>query len=271
MKNNNKKNKVKTNTKTKTKKKVTEEKDEKIEIVEELDDKKIKYAKKIKMGFFKKLKISLFGFEQYPVIGMEKLRYTFSYLIKLIAIFALIISIVMGAKELDVIQSNPEAARESYINLVETYNISITQEQLDSIFSSNNVGVLVGSIVVAMFIVMFVVFLLNTLLDAFATAIMGYFASRIVGLPLKFKALFNMAVSAVTLSVILTCIYLVANITTGFTINYFQAMYVIISFICLFAAILMMKMEILKGDKEKTEDKTKKIQKQSMEEENKVQ
>ena len=44
-----------------------------------------------------------------------------------------------------------------------------------------------------------------------------------------------------------------------------------ISFICLFAAILMMKMEILKGDKEKTEDKAKKIQKQSMEEENKVQ
>ena len=242
--------------------------EEKIEIVEELDDnqKKVKYAKKIKMGFFKKLRISLFGFEQYPIIGMEKLRYTFGYLTKLIAIFALVISLVMGAKELDIVRSNPEQAKESYLNLVETYNISISQEQLDAIFNSNNESVLVGSIIIAMFLVMFIVFFLNTLLDAFATSIMGYFASRIVGLPLKYRALFNMSVSAVTLSVILTCIYLIANILTGFTINYFQAMYVIISFICLFAAILMMKLELIKGDKEKTEDKTKKIQKQSMEE-----
>ena len=264
--------------KDKKERKEKQEKVEKIEIVEEINESPKKKKgkdkskdKALKMGFFKKLRISLFGFEQYPLIGLEKLRSTFGYLAKLMVIFALVISVAMGAKEAQNVQDNPEQVKAAYITMMQQYNVDVNEEQVNAIFSTGNTSVLIGSICLAMFIVMYVVFFLNTLLDAFATSIMGFFASRIIGIPLKYKALFNMSVSAVTLSLILTCVYLVANILTGFTINYFQAMYVIISFICLFAAILMMKLELIKSDKEKIEEKTKKIQKQSMEEENKVQ
>ena len=256
-------------------KKTVKEEQEKIEIVEEIKEKPGKKKKSkdkaLKIGFFKKLRISLFGFEQYPIIGLEKLRSTFGYLAKLIAIFALVISITVGAREIQHVQTNPEEVKVSYIKMMHQYNVEVNEEQVNQIFDNGNSAVLIGSVTLAMFIVMYVTFFLNTLLDAFATSIMGFFASRIIGLPLKYKAIFNMSVSAVTLSLILTCVYLMANIMTGFTINYFQAMYVIISFICLFAAILMMKIELVKGDKAKAEEKNKKIQKQQMEEENKVQ
>ena len=72
--------------------------------------------------------------------------------------------------------------------------------------------------------------------------------SKMVFIPLKFKAVFNMAVSSITLAILINMIYLVLNVMTGYIIKNFQIMYTIISYIYIITAILILRTELIKKD-----------------------
>ena len=59
-----------------------------------------------------------------------------------------------------------------------------------------------------------------------------------------------MSVYAITLSTILQLIYIFVNLFTDFNIKYFDFMYSAISFVCLAAAIFMIKSDIIKQQME---------------------
>lgn len=74
---------------------------------------------------------------------------------------------------------------------------------------------------------------------------------------------FNIAVHALTLSLILNMIYIVINTLTGFTIKYFQVMYTAIAYIYIITAIFMIKsdynkrnieLQKIKSEQEKIRD-----------------
>lgn len=92
----------------------------------------------------------------------------------------------------------------------------------------------------------FVIYGINFLMYSVIFALIGNITSFILKVPLKFKATYNIATHALTLSTLLQTIYIGVNITIGLDIKYFQIMYLGITYIYIITAILMIKMELLK-------------------------
>lgn len=107
---------------------------------------------------------------------------------------------------------------------------------------------LYGTLTVYVFIAVFIMYFVSMLIDIVALAAVGYMMSRIVGLPLKFSATFAMATSAMSLPIIMTLIYFIANLTVGFNMPYFQIMITIISYIYMIFALIIMRSNLLRGD-----------------------
>ena len=113
------------------------------------------------------------------------------------------------------------------------------------------------SIFTYVFIFIFTIYFTTGLIDVFCLALLGYIVSRMVKLPLKFFAVFSMAVSSMTLPIILNLVYLIARIFTGFEMSKFQLMYTLVSYIYIISAILILRSNIIKTNF-KIEEKIKK-------------
>lgn len=97
---------------------------------------------------------------------------------------------------------------------------------------------------------MFIIYFITILIYAIMLAILGRITSILLRIPMQYKAIFNMALHALTLPIILNLIYIVVNLFTGFNIKYFQVMYSTISYIYIVAAILMIKTDFIKRQQE---------------------
>ena len=99
---------------------------------------------------------------------------------------------------------------------------------------------------VAIFIYLFIIYLSTILIYILLLTLLTYIVTRIAGLRLKTTATYNIAAYSLTLPIVLEIIYGVVNITTGFTIEYFQVMYTAIASIYVITAILMIKSDAIK-------------------------
>lgn len=136
----------------------------------------------------------------------------------------------------------------SYSDLASNYGIPnfTKQEAINYIDDEINQYTIYTYIFVIIFIYLFILYVLTALINALVLSVLGYLTSRIVGLRLKFVAVYNMSIYALTLSTILNAIYVVVNMLTGFTIEYFNIMYTAISYIYIVTAILLIKSDIIK-------------------------
>lgn len=82
-----------------------------------------------------------------------------------------------------------------------------------------------------------------------------------------------MSVYALTLSIILYMIYIIANLFIGFTVKYFEIAYNAIAYIYITTAMLMMKSDLIKQQMEvgKIIQEQKKIREEKQQEENEEQ
>lgn len=100
---------------------------------------------------------------------------------------------------------------------------------------------IIASLFVLMLVFEFLIEIVAIMLDWFVIAIFAWVVSKIVKVDLKFKQTFNIAIYALTLSLILSIVYNVANYLTGFYTEYFRSVYLLISYVYVVAVILMMK------------------------------
>lgn len=99
-------------------------------------------------------------------------------------------------------------------------------------------------VVITIAIISYVTMSVSTLLDILVIALIGLIISTFVGNnKIKFKNLFNIATHAITLPVILSMIYFLVNIFTGFEIKYFSVMYSSIAIIYECTAIILINTE----------------------------
>lgn len=119
------------------------------------------------------------------------------------------------------------------------------QKILDYVNSNVIISIYVA-FCIATFLVIFIAYSIQILLDVLLLSIIGIIMSKIAGVSLKYKEVFNMSVYALTLSIFLYLIYMCANIMTGITIKYFDLAYQIISYIYIITAILMIKSDLIK-------------------------
>lgn len=125
-----------------------------------------------------------------------------------------------------------------------------TKESVISYANSPQVISFYVSIFITIFIYSFMMYLLTTLSNAVFLSLFGYMTTWLARIKMRFVAIFNMSIYALTLSVLLNAIYIGVNIFIDFNIEYFQVMYVSVAAIYLAAAIFILKTEFIKQQAE---------------------
>lgn len=103
---------------------------------------------------------------------------------------------------------------------------------------------------VLMLIYVFIIYSISVLIDTLLIAILGNITIIFTKLKLKFSAVYSMAIYALTISIFLNAIYITINSITGFEMKYFQIMYTSIAYVCLVAALFMIRSDFVKKQAE---------------------
>ena len=167
-----------------------------------------------------------------------------------------------------------ESIEYKYSEITTAYNLTdFNKDQAIQYINGLDTNVIYIVFFITIFIYMYVIYLVSTLLDTLLLAILAFVISRAIRIKLMFKACFNMAIYALTLPIILNCIYIIVNNLTGFTVQYFNWMYTTISYIYIIIAILIIKtdtinkqMELIKVIKEQEKVRDEMQQKEQKEE-----
>ena len=132
----------------------------------------------------------------------------------------------------------------SYIDLLQKYKVPyFSNEDIVKFISSSKIYLIMFFTVT---IELFVLYLISTMLDILVLSLFGLITCLISKIKIKYSYLFSMSIYALTISIILKCIYKIVNILTDFEIKYFDIMYTGVSYICLAAAIFMIKSDIIR-------------------------
>lgn len=125
-----------------------------------------------------------------------------------------------------------------------------TKQDVINYAHSGQIISLYVSIFLTVFIYSFIMYLLTTLSNAVFLSLFGYLTTWIAKIKMRYVAIFNMSVYALTLSTILNMIYIAINIFVDFNMQYFQVMYVAVAAIYLVAAIFILKVDFTKKQAE---------------------
>ena len=292
-----------------------------------IEEKKEEYKELKGLGFFKKVKYSIFNIEKYPELATEGIGKALTYIAKLVVILAVVLSVWTlyqtyqmidegtnylenefpdfsysdGTLTVDsqealifdneqfgkiIVDTNTDSEEtiNQYLNQINEYGIgalvlknrvvlkNITmigevsynyQESFNSVnltefnkqdvvnyVQNGGINSLYFSVFISLFIYSFSMYFINTLWYAMIIGIVGYFTMWILKMKMRYVAVFNMAVYALTLSTILNILYLIVNIIFNFTIEYFSIMYVTVATIYLLAAIFILKTDLMKKQAE---------------------
>ena len=168
-------------------------------------------------------------------------------------------------------------ANYDYKQLVSDLRVTeFNKQQIVDYLTSSNMMPVYLNLFLSLLIYAFVIYFINTLCYIAIIALVGYVTTWILRLKIRFVAVFNMAVYAITLPTILNMIYLIVNAFCTFTINYFDVMYMLVASIYVIAALFMLKSEFNKkqGEVQKIVEVQKEVneemkEKERQEEENK--
>lgn len=138
-----------------------------------------------------------------------------------------------------------------YSELLQQMSITeFTKQNVIDYVNSTQVIALYISVFVTIFIYSFIMYLLTTLSNAVFLSIFGYLTTWFARIKMRFLAVFNMSIYALTLSIFLNMLYIAVNIFIDFNMEYFQVMYVAVAAIYLVAAIFLLKTEFVKQQME---------------------
>lgn len=203
----------------------------------------------LKIPFFRRVKKAVTDFEAYADFALEKTNLAIKYYAKIMIIFSIIISIAFCYKFSTVI-NDEEQLQIMYNQMAENgIDMQMIDEGINYIKSNNNFefyAMLALSIIIYMYCVFFVLGFGDILL----ISILGIIISRITRIRLRYKPVFIMSIYALTLPIILNCIYIIVNMLTGFTIDYFSIVYNVIAYIYIITAILMIKTDFIEHQQE---------------------
>jgi len=141
----------------------------------------------------------------------------------------------------------------SYSTIADKYQIEqFNKAQVLEYFSGTNLIFIYIGIFIMIAIYMFVLYFTSIWLDIVLLGALGYFTALIMRIHLRFSAMCKVAVHSLTLPVLLNAIVVLIETFTSFRIKYFEVMYIGIAYIYIITAILMIKDDIIKNQKELT-------------------
>ena len=200
----------------------------------------------LKLNFFKKIWYSITKFEKYPELAALGVKKALIYFTELIVIFC-------------VIYTGSYVYYVSNVATFEEENLSLSQKVIKTMIKETgseneqiNQALEIAdnysdtAMISSLFISSFISFWVAIVLDIFTLSIFGLFTCLIAKIKMNYKAVFNMSIYAITLSLILRTIYVVVTMLTSFEIKYFGVMYIAVAYITLAAAIFLIKSDVIK-------------------------
>ena len=199
-----------------------------------------------KMNFFQKIWYSISKFEKYPEMAALGVKKSIIYLTELI----LITCIILTGTYVYYINNSTEFEEDlnlsqKMVKILTTYS-NVENEQIEKIFTEEIENINPETLIITWEIVFFISLFLATLIDVFTLSVFGILTCFFAKIKMKYKALFNMSIYALTLSILLRTIYIAITTLTTFKIKYFDVMYIAISYISLAAAIFIIKSNVIK-------------------------
>lgn len=136
-------------------------------------------------------------------------------------------------------------------DLSKQYGIN-TLDKAKLVEEVENVGMMGIAITmfIAVLISMYIIELVSTFIDWLMITIFSLIVARVCRIHMRWKHAFNISIYALTLSIILSMLYNIANYLTGFYTQYFRVVYLLISYVYVVAVILMIKSDLLKQEVE---------------------
>lgn len=139
----------------------------------------------------------------------------------------------------------------SYVDVLQATGINeFNKQDIINFARSGKIVTLYISVFLTIFMYVFIMYFLSTLSDALLLSFFGFFTAWLARIKMRYVAIFNMAVYALTLSIILNMLYIGINIFVPFEMEYFQVMYAAVAAIYLVAAIFILKSEFIKKQME---------------------
>jgi len=201
----------------------------------------------IKLNFFKKVWYSISKYEKYPELAALGVKKAIIYFTEII----LIASIIYTAIYIYYIQNRANYDKEDLSfsqkivkNLVPN-QLAENNEEFEEVYSILN-SYSDSKIITITGISIFMAFFIATMFDVLILSLFGLINCFFAKIKINYKAIFNMSIYALTLSIILREIYYAITLLTDFKIKYFDIMYVTISYIILTAAIFLIKSNVIK-------------------------
>lgn len=146
-----------------------------------------------------------------------------------------------------------------------------TKNDFIKYLSSGDMTTFYSTYAVSTFIYYFIENVIIVLIYSLEIALLGWITTIILGIKMRFNALYSMAAYSITLPTILMTIYVIVNYFTGFTIKDFQIAYIAISYIYLAAAIFILKDDFIQKMQEvkKIRQEQQKVREEIQEQEDK--
>ena len=155
---------------------------------------------------------------------------------------------IIWLKEYVILKYNNETMKIEYKDVLDNFGVkefdkSVIMNFLNEKLNSPKTYI---TYFVVISIYLFIAYFITTLLDIIMLSLFGLITTAFAGIQIRYRALFNMAVYSITISTVLKLIYVIVKTFTGFNIKHFDLMHTAISFICLTAAIFMIKSDVIK-------------------------
>lgn len=197
-----------------------------------------------KLNFFKKIWYAVTKFEKYPEMAALGVRKAIWYFTELMLIFV----ILYTATYIYYINHIAEFEEEDLTLSEKVVTILLGENEDEQILEAAEVLKTYPSstMISALFISFFISYYIATLMDVITLSIFGLFTCIIARIKMKYKAVFNMSIYALTLSILLRILYGVITMLTGFQMKYFNVMYIAVAYISLAAAIFLIKSDVIK-------------------------
>lgn len=162
-----------------------------------------------------------------------------------------------------------ELVENKYVDIFKDLkNIQISKYELVKYYNENLPSIYLA-IAFSGFTAIFITYIVNVLWYCIILAILGYIIALILRIKMQLLSTFSIAAHSLTLPMVLNLIYVIFNSFTGYTIKYFNIMYMAIAFIYVITVIFMIKSDFMKQQVEvgKIEDEQQRIREELQEKE----
>ena len=201
----------------------------------------------IKLNFLKKIWYSISKYEKYPelaALGVKKAIIYFTEIILIASIMYTAIYIYYIQNRMNYDQEELSISQKIVRNLVPN-QLAENNEEFEEVYGALN-SYSDSRIITITGISIFMAFFIATMFDVLILSLFGLINCFFAKIKINYRAIFNMSIYALTLSIILREIYYAITLLTDFKIKYFDIMYVAISYIILTAAIFLIKSNVIK-------------------------